>query len=135
MKVHHAQLFTHPADDVGLRLEGGGVAVHLNQQHGASVHRQAGVGIVLHSADQGLLLKFHDGGHHTAGHNGRNSLGRVFNLLKRHADSSFGLRQRNKLEGDFGNDAQRALATGKKLGEVVAGHVLNALPAAADDVA
>ena len=93
------------------------------------------MGVVFNSADQGLFLKFHDGGHNAAGHDCRNSLGGVFNVVEGNAHGALCLRQGNELEGDFCNNAQRALGTREELGEVVAGHVLDALAASADNFA
>ena len=113
MKINHAQLLAHFQNGIGLRLERRNIPIHLNKQHGPGVYRQPGVGVVLHCADKGLLLKLHDGWHNTTGHDGRNSPRGVFNFCKGHTHGPFGLRQGNKLEGYLGYDTQRALGTRK----------------------
>jgi hypothetical protein len=119
----------------GVRGDGGGAAVELDDQRGGDVGRQAGgVGAGLDGADRLLIHHLEGGGQEAGADDGADRAARVVDVVEEGEQRLHGLGQRQQPDVDLGGDAERPLAADEQPRQVQPG-ILAGAAAEPDDAA
>ena len=117
--VAGAVLATDAVDDLGGRGHARGKPVHLDEQYGRRVTREAGVHEVLHRPRDLGVHHLEGGGDDAGGDDPRHGGGRVLDGGEIEQEGPYGRRVRRQAHGDPGGDAHRALAPDEGPAQVV----------------
>ena len=111
------------------------MAVHLDEQNGARVAGQTGLGVIIHTHDGLVVEKFQRTGNHMGGDDARHGVGGFLHVVEHGHDGLAGLRRRHKLHHRLGDDAQRAFGLRQHTGQIIAGHAFDRARACLDQFA
>lgn len=106
-----------------------GPPVHLNEEQSLRFHRQPQVHVLLHGGHRGLVHEFNGGGEHAAVERPLDGQAGVVQAGEGHQGRAYGGRPGDEAHGHLGDDAQRPFGADEQVHQVVAGDVLDELPA------